>query len=290
MAFPPQKLKGLSGTTGRRLIWTALVLFSVGGAICSFNPPADNGRPPMKEEQAMNTQSEEVRAGGEIGTGDGAAPSQIETATFALGCFWGPDARFGRIKGVVRTRVGYTGGTTENPTYHGLGDHSEAVEMDYDPSVVSYSDLLDVFWKSHNPGSRPCSRQYRSAIFYHNEEQKRLALESRKAVEAGTGKVYTEIEPAGRFYRAEDYHQKYYLRQRPDLLNELRKTYPRDRDLVDSTAAARVNGYLGGNGSCALAHRELKDILPQTAGGKLPDLLCGPGRYEAEDAGRAGTR
>ncbi len=174
--------------------------------------------------------------------------------------------------------MGYTGGTRANPTYHGLGDHSEAVEIEYDPSVVSYTDLLEVFWKSHDPGSRPWSRQYRSAIFYHDEEQKRLALESMKAQEARVGKIYTEILPAGTFYRAEDYHQKYYLRQRPDLLGELRKIYPGDRGLVDSTAAARVNGYLAGNGSCAVMRPQLQDLLPPGKSGKLLELLCGPGQ------------
>ena len=173
--------------------------------------------------------------------------------------------------------MGYTGGTRANPTYHALGDHSEAVEVDFDPSVVSYADLLEIFWKSHNPGSSSWSRQYKAAIFYHDDEQKRLALESRKAREAGIGKVYTEVLPATTFYRAEDYHQKYYLRQRPDLLRELKEMYPTDKDWVDSTAAARINGYLGGNGSCAVTQSELKDLLPPAKVGRLSEALCGPG-------------
>jgi peptide-methionine (S)-S-oxide reductase len=173
--------------------------------------------------------------------------------------------------------VGYTGGTRVNPTYHALGDHSEAVEVDYDPSVVSYAELLEIFWKSHNPAAGSWSTQYRAAIFHHGEEQKRLAIESKKARETGLGKVYTEILPAATFYRAEDYHQKYYLRQRPDLLRELRDIYPGDKDLVDSTEAARVNGYLAGNGSCAVARSELKDLLPPGRGGKLTAILCEPG-------------
>jgi hypothetical protein len=149
------------------------------------------------------------------------------------------------------------------------------VEIDYDPSVVSYNDLLEIFWKSHDPGSRSWSRQYRSVIFYHGEEQKRLALESKKAEEAGIGKVYTEILPAAAFYRAEDYHQKYYLRQRPDLLRELQTVYPGEKALVDSTAAARINGYLAGSGSCAAAQSELKDLLPSRVNQRISESLCG---------------
>jgi peptide-methionine (S)-S-oxide reductase len=179
------------------------------------------------------------------------------------------------MEGVIRTRVGYTGGTRVNPTYHALGDHSEAVEIDFDPSVISYSELLEIFWRSHDPGSRSWSRQYRAAIFYHDEEQKRLALESMKTQEARTGKVYTEVLPAATFYRAEDYHQKYYLRQRPDLLRELEGIYPRGNDLVDSTAAARANGYLAGNGSCAVAQTALESLLPPEKGRRFSEALCG---------------
>jgi peptide-methionine (S)-S-oxide reductase len=146
--------------------------------------------------------------------------------------------------------------------------------MDFDPSVVSYSDLLEIFWKSHNPGSRPWSNQYKSAIFYHDEEQKRLALESRKLHEARIGEIYTEVSPAATFYRAEDYHQKYYLRQRPDVLRELQAVYRADTDLVDSTAAARINGYLAGNGSCAAARSELKSLLPPGEDQRLSEALC----------------
>ena len=113
------------------------------------------------------------------------------------------------------------------------------------------------------PAAVSWSRQYMAAIFYHNEEQKKLALESRKREEAKTaGKIYTEIAPASKFYRAEDYHQKYYLRQRPDLMGELKAIYPSNEDFQDSTAAARLNGYLAAQGSRAAIQAELKDLLP----------------------------
>ena len=153
---------------------------------------------------------------------------------------------------MVRTRVGYAGGTKEAPTYHSLGDHTETIQIDYDPSQISYSDLLDVFWRHHNPNSRAWSKQYMAAVFYHDEEQKKLAEESRDR-EASKQKeeIQTKILPFTAFYRAEDYHQKYQLRRERNLLKEFEKIYPEDGDLVDSTAAARVNGYLGGYGTAA---------------------------------------
>jgi methionine-S-sulfoxide reductase len=130
-----------------------------------------------------------------------------ETATFALGCFWSPDDYFSRLKGVESTRVGYTGGTKINPTYHSLGDHTESVEVKFNPGVISYNELLEHFWKQHDPGRRS-STQYKSAIFYHSEEQRKIAEESKRRQQEKDD-VVTEILPAGVFYQAEDYHQKY---------------------------------------------------------------------------------
>jgi peptide-methionine (S)-S-oxide reductase len=138
----------------------------------------------------------------------------------------------------------------ENPTYYSLGDHTETIQIDYDPARISYEELLEVFWRSHNPARRAWSRQYMAAIFCHNEQQKELALRTRDRVAARIrGKVRTAVLPATRFYRAEDYHQKYRLRQVPELLRELAAMYPDPMDFVNSTAAARVNGYLGGCGT-----------------------------------------
>lgn len=153
---------------------------------------------------------------------------------------------------MVRTRVGYAGGSKEAPTYHSLGDHTETIQIDYDPSQISYSDLLDIFWRTHNPSARAWSKQYMSAVFYHNEEQKKRAEESREREASKRGKeIQTQILPFTAFYRAEDYHQKYRLRREGILLQELERIYPAADDLVDSTAAARVNGYLGGHGTSA---------------------------------------
>ncbi len=150
---------------------------------------------------------------------------------------------------MIRTRVGYSGGRKKDPTYRSIGDHSETIQIDYDPTRLSYKDLLFVFWQSHDPTHKPWSRQYMSAIFYQNDEQRKLALET-KAFEENqrNRKIYTEIVPYGKFYLAEDYHQKYELRRHGDLMKELKAMYPRDIDFVNSTAAARINGYIGGHG------------------------------------------
>ena len=162
---------------------------------------------------------------------------------------------------MVRTRVGYSGGTKRNPTYHDLGDHSETLQIDYDPARVTYEQLLDVFWKAQDPAGRSWSRQYRAALFFHNEDQKRSAQESRdrEAARIG-GKIYTEILPAGEFYPAEDYHQKYYLRQDALLSKEFGQMYPSAKEFVNSTAAARANGYIGGYGNIDSLKEELDQL------------------------------
>ena len=143
-------------------------------------------------------------------------------ATFAGGCFWCVEADFDKVDGVVSTISGYTGGTVANPTYEAVGrggtGHTEAVEIVYDPAKVTYEKLLDVFWHNHDPLAKNrqfCDRgdQYRPAIFYHNEEQRRLA-EQTKAMHQARFKqpIQTEIVKAGPFYKAEEYHQDYYVR------------------------------------------------------------------------------
>jgi peptide-methionine (S)-S-oxide reductase len=145
----------------------------------------------------------------------------MHKATFAAGCFWGVEATFRRVPGVTATVVGYTGGTTVNPTYQdvcsGRTGHAEALEVEYDPAQVSYEQLLDVFWTSHNPTTRhrqglDVGAQYRSALFYHNPEQQAAAQASKEKLDASgrfRGPIVTEITPAGPFYRAEEYHQRY---------------------------------------------------------------------------------
>jgi peptide methionine sulfoxide reductase MsrA len=131
-----------------------------------------------------------------------------------------------------------------------MGDHSESIQIDYDPARITYEKLLEVFWKHHDPTYRARRRQYMSAIFYHDEEQKRLALETMAREEQRRNKkIQTEILPFGTFYLAEDYHQKYQLRQHQELMVEFKTIYPRAIDFINSTAAARANGYVSGYGS-----------------------------------------
>jgi peptide-methionine (S)-S-oxide reductase len=144
--------------------------------------------------------------------------------------------------------VGYTGGDKTNPTYYSLGGHSEAIQIDYDPAVISYETLLGLFWASHNPSSPAYSRQYEAAVFYHDAEQERLAAESiNHLIEQGTA-VQTRLRPLSEFYLAEDYHQKYGLQNTPPINQEIASLYPNWRDLTDSTLAARLNAYYGGSG------------------------------------------
>jgi len=169
------------------------------------------------------------------------------------------------------TRVGYAGGTKKHPTYKSLGDHTETVQVDYDPTQISYAKLLEVFWACHQPGFPTWSRQYLNVIFYHNGEQQRLAEASKARVAAQTGsQVHTAVLPATQFTLAEDYHQKYYLRQTPGLFREMSVYYPHLEGLVNSSAAARVNGYVAGFGPPAQLQEELPLLgLSPEAGQKL---------------------
>jgi peptide-methionine (S)-S-oxide reductase len=146
----------------------------------------------------------------------------MENATFGAGCFWGVEAAFREVEGVVSTRVGYTGGWFDNPTYtdvcSGRTGHAESVEVTYDPAQVSFDQLLNVFWEVHNPTTLnrqgpDVGSQYRSVIFFHNSEEEAAARASKERLQ-GSGKhsreIVTEIAPASQFWEAEDYHQQYF--------------------------------------------------------------------------------
>ena len=154
------------------------------------------------------------------------------------------------MPGVVRTRVGYAGGTKQNPSYRSLGDHTETIQLEFDPAILPYEKLLDIFWESHAPTYAKLYRQYMSAILYHDEVQKKAAFASRDRRETDLkSRIYTEINPFTKFYTAEDYHQKYALQHNYSLLEEFRAMYDSFAQIVSSTAAARVNGYLSGYGN-----------------------------------------
>lgn len=145
----------------------------------------------------------------------------MEKATFAAGCFWGVEATFRSLKGVVNTRVGYTGGSLQNPSYeevcHGNTGHAEAVEVEFDPAQISYEQLLKVFWENHDPTTKDrqgpdIGTQYRSAILYHSAEQEKFARQSKEELDQSkrySKPIVTEILPVQDFYVAEEYHQRY---------------------------------------------------------------------------------
>ena len=145
----------------------------------------------------------------------------MEQATFAAGCFWGVEATFRQVEGVTATAVGYSGGTTPDPTYRevcsGRTGHAEAVRVEYDPDRVSYEQLLDLFWDMHDPTTPnrqgpDVGTQYRSVIFFHTPEQEAAARASKERLQAAARRwrpIVTEIVPAPAFHRAEDYHQRY---------------------------------------------------------------------------------
>lgn len=154
----------------------------------------------------------------------------MQRATFAGGCFWGVEEAFRTLNGVIETAVGYMGGTTEKPTYKvvcsGVTGHAEVVDIKFDPEVISYLQLIEFFWEQHNPTSLnfqgvDAGTQYRSAIFYHSDDQRQQAEESKRTLN-GSGKyaipVVTEITPAGPFWRAEEYHQQYLKKQKSDFM------------------------------------------------------------------------
>lgn len=184
--------------------------------------------------------------------------------------------------------MGYAGGTKADPTYHYLGDHMESIQIDFDPKVISYRRLLEIFWQSHNPFAPSHSRQYASAVLYADEAQKRLALETKALLEAKRGggggrggrggKVRTEIAPLRRFYRAEDYHQKYRLRHSRELFAELAARYNDEKAFTDSTLAARLNAYLGGEGNPRLLKKELPLMgLSARSQERLREMILGRG-------------
>ena len=147
--------------------------------------------------------------------------SNIQTATFGAGCFWGVEETFRKIKGVVDTKVGYMGGKMQKPTYEDVctdgSGHAEVVQVKYDPSKVKFEELLDVFWNNHNPTTTDRQgpdegSQYRSVIFYYTEEQKKTAMKSKENLEKSKkfqNPVVTKIVKASEFWMAEDYHQRY---------------------------------------------------------------------------------
>jgi len=173
-------------------------------------------------------------------------PSETETATFGLGCFWGPDARFGALEGVVRTRVGYAGGTRTDPSYHALGDHTEVFQVDFDPERTSYRALAGRALDAHDPNRQVRKTQYQNVVFAATAAQRETlaAVLEERGLQADA--IETRIERLDRFYPAEDYHQKHSLRGTPGLQPDFDELGYDDVELRESPAAAKLNGAAGG--------------------------------------------
>lgn len=170
---------------------------------------------------------------------------ETETATFGLGCFWGPEASFGAVEGVVRTRVGYAGGTKSNPSYHALGDHTETVQIDYDPTVVSYTDVLDRVFAAHDPHHQTAATQYQNVVLPATQSQREAVSRYLDANELDG--IETRVERLSRFTPAEAYHQKHSLRGRDRLSNVFREAGYDDETIRESPAAAVVNAHAAGH-------------------------------------------
>lgn len=183
----------------------------------------------------------------------------VETATFGMGCFWGPEAMFGSMQGVLRTRVGFAGGTSPKPTYRHMGDHTETVEIDFDPTIISYEEILRKFWQNHYPNrGNYKGRQYISMLRYRSGQQKEAIKKVRKEMERNLGEaIETEIAEYENFTMADERHQKYYLKRYPNTLQQLQDLFPKPELLIDSTFAARLNGFVKGYGKLRLLKNEI---------------------------------
>jgi len=194
----------------RSLARFAMLLFA-GGIVIMPNAPCSISA------QAGQDQSQPEAA-------DSDSATKLEKATFGGGCFWCLEAVYRELKGVHSVVSGYSGGSTDNPTYQevctGLTGHAEVIQIEYDPQQISYADLLEVFWKTHDPTTlnrqgADVGTQYRSVVFYHNDAQRQLAEQYKKKLDqsgAFSGPIVTEISPFKKFFAAEDYHQDYFRR------------------------------------------------------------------------------
>ncbi|MBK6938233.1 MAG: peptide-methionine (S)-S-oxide reductase MsrA [Chitinophagaceae bacterium] len=193
----------------KSLVFAAAYLFSAGLSSCAQKTPVTN----QKKTDTMNDTLEKRNS---------PVPRLTETATFANGCFWCTEAIFEELDGVMNVESGYTGGLTENPTYEevctGETGYAECIRVTYDPAKISFDELLEVFWQTHDPTTlnrqgADIGTQYRSAIFYHNQEQKEIAKKYKIELDksgAFDKPIVTEITAFSKFYPAENYHQQYF--------------------------------------------------------------------------------
>uniref|UniRef100_A0A914NN61 peptide-methionine (S)-S-oxide reductase n=1 Tax=Meloidogyne incognita TaxID=6306 RepID=A0A914NN61_MELIC len=172
--------------------------------------------------------------------------SKSSLAYLGMQCFWGSESTFALLPGVLKTRVGYSGGTSPSPTYQNIGDHTEIVEIQFNPELTKFKEIINLFYSKHN-FTLPQKTQYKSVILYVDEEQKKIALEEMEKAKEKYNKntiFYTFLQKFEKFYQAEDYHQKYWLRCENNIFKELNLS---NSQLINSTLATKINGYLSGN-------------------------------------------
>lgn len=206
--------------------------------------------------------------------------NKLETATLALGWFWTPEAQLGLTDGIIKTRVGYAGGTKENPSYHNLGDHTEAIEVDFDPNIITYSEILDWYFSNPNTCRVSYSTQYDSIIFYRDENQKSIAVSKKEEYsEKYSIKLPVRVKAYEKFYLAENYHQKYYLQLVKDVFNEYKSIYPNLIDFTNSTATMMVNSYIKGRGTIDMLKKDINKLgLSDKGKHTLLEIVEGYGR------------
>lgn len=201
---------------------------------------------------------------------------QTDTLVFGMGCFWSPEANFGQLPGVLRTRVGFAGGTKTNPTYRQMGDHTETVEVTFHADSISLEQLLRKFWSDHNP-NRPAykERQYISLLLYRNAEQKKMMETVKRQLEGEMdGQIYTEISPLHDFTEAEPHHQKYYIKRFKRATERLLRHFPDEAAFHSSTITARLNGFVREYGTLASIKQEISQWnIPLEEMNQLQQLL-----------------
>lgn len=187
--------------------------------------------------------------------------NSIKIATFAMGWFWGPDSQFGIKEGVKYTEVGYAGGDMPDPEYKNMGDHTEAVQIHYIPDIISFEELVEMFFDTQTCPHLNQSNQYRSILFYGDDEERNIILKimEKKEKEMG-GKFDTDIRPFKNFYAAENYHQKYYFKRIRKLYYDMKEIYNKEKEITMSTAVGHMNGYVHGHGNYELLKEEIHEL------------------------------
>jgi len=174
----------------------------------------------------------------------------FKTITLAMGCFWGPAAEYATVEGVLRTRVGYSGGDLTQPSYDNLGNHVEIFEVDYDPDLISYADLVELYFVFYDASMRPISQRVKPVIYYRTDEEYTMATKIKQVIEAQSEDgIFAVIEPFEIFYLAEAKHQLSYLKQETSLYGEISQIFENDDQLILSILASKLNGFIPGYGN-----------------------------------------